>query len=208
MRLMMIGWLVLLMGAPVAMAQPGPDGPRGERFRKRMLRQFDKNGDGKLSPAERREMRAMMRLRRRQMLKKFDTNKDGRLDQTERQAMRAQRRARRQRMLKKFDKNNDGKLDRSERVAMRAHRRASRAIKRFDGLLKKHDRNRDGQLSWAEIKPNAPGQVKRMRRRFTASDADGNGVVTRDEFIKAAHRINRTRRGKRPRRPMRPGKVR
>jgi len=202
MRLLLIGSLSLLLAAP-ALAQPGHNGRQG-KWRKRMLKQFDKNNDGKLNDAERREMRAAMRQRRQRMLKKFDKNNNGRLDRDERMAMRSMRRNRRQKMLKKFDTNRDGKLDRSERRALRTNRRAKRAVSRFDGLLKKFDRNKDGKLSWAEIKPKAAGRVRQLRRRFSRSDANKDGIVDRAEFIKAAHRINR-RGGKRGKRGGPPG---
>ena len=61
--------------------------------REEMVKKFDKDGDGKLSEAERQEARKSMGgrpgMNREELMKKFDTNGDGKLDETERQAARA-----------------------------------------------------------------------------------------------------------------------
>lgn len=52
----------------------------------------------------------------------------------------------------------------------------ARAEKRWDRALKRMDLNKDGVLSRDEIKKNASAKAARF-------DADGNGVVTRAEFV-------------------------
>ena len=61
----------------------------------KLLKKFDKDGDGKLNEAERsalvafrKENGAKTKARRAELLKKFDKNGDGKLDKTERQAAR------------------------------------------------------------------------------------------------------------------------
>lgn len=95
-------------GAPVAAGQGGnADGsrPRGDFNQQEMLRQFDKNSDGKLDETEREAMRAARPAR-------FDggpggarTNSRPRLSQEE--------------VLRRFDKNGNGKLDEDELGALR-----------------------------------------------------------------------------------------
>ena len=94
--------------------RPGRQGPPPE-----VVKEFDKDGDGKLSDAERAEMRKVMETRmeerRKEMLEKFDTDKDGKLSPEEREKAREANRAE---MLKKFDKDGDGKLSEEERKDM------------------------------------------------------------------------------------------
>lgn len=84
--------------------QSGADGARPpmdrERFHQRMLERFDKDGDGKLSEAERQAaheamgpMREKLAARRAEMLARFDADHDGQLSESERQAARAAREA-------------------------------------------------------------------------------------------------------------------
>ncbi|HOX57076.1 MAG TPA: efflux RND transporter periplasmic adaptor subunit [Candidatus Paceibacterota bacterium] len=108
-------------------ATPGPDTPRtspggpvaaansdakGEDSRRRasvnpqeMLRQFDKDGDGKLDDTEREAMRAAVAARLGGEPGGARTNTRPRLNREE--------------ALKQFDKNGDGKLDEDELAAMR-----------------------------------------------------------------------------------------
>jgi hypothetical protein len=84
-----------------------------------VVKEFDKDGDGKLSDAERKTMReamqARMEARRKEMLEKFDKDKDGKLSDEERTAMREAHKAQ---MLEKYDTDKDGKLSEEERKAM------------------------------------------------------------------------------------------
>jgi hypothetical protein len=119
--LMTLGALIgtcLIAGAEENQANPErparPHGPPPE-----VVKEFDKDGDGKLSAEERTTMRetikARMEERRKQMLEKFDEDKDGELSPAEREKAREARRAE---MLEKFDKDGDGKLSAEERAAM------------------------------------------------------------------------------------------
>lgn len=107
-----------------ASAQDGPQRPNRPNRPQgppppELVKEFDKDGDGKLSEEERKAMRetmqARMEERRKEMLEKFDTDKDGKLSPEEQEAARAARHAE---MLKKYDKDGDGKLSDEERAAM------------------------------------------------------------------------------------------
>jgi HlyD family secretion protein len=93
--------------AEVADADHGrPAGARGETdrmSREEMLKEFDKDGDGKLNETEREAMRVAMATR-------FASPGDGRG---------GGQRVSPEEMLKRFDKNGDGELDDQERAAMR-----------------------------------------------------------------------------------------
>jgi len=84
-----------------------------------LLKQFDKDGDGKLSDEERTAMQEAGRARReamqKEMLAKYDTDKDGKLSDEERAKARADREAE---MLKKYDTDGDGKLSDEEKAKM------------------------------------------------------------------------------------------
>lgn len=97
----------------------------------KVMEQFDKDGDGKLSTEERKAMREEMRKERE---KAFDKDGDGKLSETERAAMDAARKERE----KAFDKDGDGKLSLEERKAMHeemrkgVHGRKGKAAKAQD----------------------------------------------------------------------------
>ena len=95
---------------------------RGD-WRERMIKQFDKDGDGKLNEAERQEARKNWRKRgeerRQQFMKKYDKNGDGKIDDAEGEQI-AQDMLKRfkehapDRYKERYDKNNDGKVDAEE----------------------------------------------------------------------------------------------
>jgi EF hand len=111
----------LLLGASLfASAQdPGPKRPPGGKLPPAILKEFDKDGDGKLSDEERKAMReameARMKERRKEMLEKYDADGDGKLSEEEIAKARADRQAE---ILKKYDKDGDGKLSEEERAAI------------------------------------------------------------------------------------------
>ncbi len=96
-------------GEPIAGADKGRSGEgprqRGNFNREEMLRQFDKDGDGKLDDTEREAMRTTMAARFGSGGFGDRTNARPRLSQEE--------------LVKRFDKNGDGKLDDEELAAMR-----------------------------------------------------------------------------------------
>jgi hypothetical protein len=82
-----------------------------------VLKEFDKDGDGKLSEDERTAMReamkAKMEERKKEMLAKYDADGDGTLSDDEKAKAMADRKAE---MLKKFDTDGDGVLNPEERA--------------------------------------------------------------------------------------------
>lgn len=99
------------VGEPVAdtgMRGQGDDSRRrGDFNSEEMMKQFDKDGDGKLDEGERDAMRSAMaaRFAGGGRAGRSGTNSGPRMDREE--------------MLKRFDKNGDGKLDEEELAAMR-----------------------------------------------------------------------------------------
>jgi Ca2+-binding EF-hand superfamily protein len=88
----------------------------------------------------------------------------------------------RARLLEKYDTNHDGTLDANEKAAMREQMRQMRE-KRHAAMLARFDVNKDGKLD--------PGERKAMidtlaTERFKKLDANGDGVVSLDEFRAAA----------------------
>ena len=79
-----------------------------------VLKEFDKDGDGKLSEDERKAMREAAQ---KKMLEKYDKDKDGKLNDEERKAMREDQEAKHKALLEKYDKDKDGKLSPEERKA-------------------------------------------------------------------------------------------
>ena len=154
-----------------------------------LMKQFDKDGDGRLSEEERAE--AMKALREktadlaemrkkfaREIIAKFDRDGDGKLDENElvgfmeeqRKAFESgmQRRGPRREftppkeILAKFDKDGDGKLSREERRSM-----FEEARKKREELFKKYDADGDGKLSDSEKTkliqdPEVQDMMKRM----------------------------------------------
>jgi hypothetical protein len=84
-----------------------------------VIKEFDKDGDGKLSDEERTAMRDTMRAKmeeqRKATLEKYDADKDGKLNKEEAEKARTERQAE---LLKKYDKDGDGKLSDEERKAI------------------------------------------------------------------------------------------
>lgn len=105
-------------------------GGRGGAPTAEMIKEFDKDGDGKLSEDERTAMRTAFRERaekaRAEREKEFDKDGDGKLNDEERKAMMDANRERmeqfRKEREKEFDKDGDGKLNDEERAAMMAAR--------------------------------------------------------------------------------------
>ncbi len=81
-----------------------------------VLKKYDKDGDGKLSPDE---VKAMRDARKAETLKKYDKDGDGKLSDEERQAMKDDIETRRKALLEKYDANKNGKLDPDEMKAAR-----------------------------------------------------------------------------------------
>ena len=111
--------------------------------------EFDTDGDGKISAAERTAAREAHQAKR---LAKFDADGDGKLSPTEENAARKWEHERR---VQALDKDNDGQISEEERSAARKGRNQQR-IEQFDS-------NGDGKVTGEELerakaarKPNHP----------------------------------------------------
>jgi len=113
-----------------------------EERKQKMVKEFDKDGDGKWSDEEKEAMKKAMKERRKEM--------------TERR--RKRRQEMRKKMLEKFDKDGDGKLSDEERKAMQEafRERREKAHKRAEELAKVvFDTDKDGKLSKEEMRTMA-----------------------------------------------------
>jgi hypothetical protein len=121
---------------PIGPARPGPGAMGGQRqrdprraqlraeLRQALVERFDRNGDGRLEPGERRQaIRALRRLVRRMA----------------RQEMMVERRGRRQRLIQRYDNDGDGNLGPGELPP------------RLQQKLRRFDRNADGWLDDADL---------------------------------------------------------
>jgi len=130
----------------IVMAEEGKEGAdagkgkghRGCPDKAEMMKKFDKDGDGKLSDAEKAEMKKEWESKKAaheaEMLKKFDKDGDGKLSEAEKEEMMKERKAAMEAaMLKKFDKDGDGKLSDTEKAEM------EKAMKEHHKGMKKGD---------------------------------------------------------------------
>ncbi len=127
--------VVAMMVTVSVQAEDKPKPAAQADFPKRMnvgadaLKEFDKDGDGKLNEQERAARFEQMRKARE---KAFDKDGDGKLDDAEKAAMAEAFKARE----KAFDKDGDGKLSDEERKAMREAMKRRHPGKRKDGIGK------------------------------------------------------------------------
>ncbi len=102
----------------IASAQDKGQNPKRE-IPPEILKEFDKDEDGKLSDNERKAAKEARNAKRKEWRKKaladFDKDGDGKLTGDEQKAA---RKAHKAAMMKKFDKDNDGKLSEEERAKM------------------------------------------------------------------------------------------
>ncbi len=176
----------------------------GRGDRRNRWREFDTDGDGKLSDAEREAMmkkiREQAQARReayeKALLEKYDADGDGQLSDEEKQTARAKEsEARRQRwLLRRFDKDGDGQLSAEETAAKdeavkrwqkRREEWAQRREEMKKRILEKYDADGDGELNDAERKAfrdDRMKQAEKMRQTWRSiADMDGDGEVTRAE---------------------------
>ena len=103
----------------------GDRGDRGAEAREAMMKQFDTDGDGELSDAERQAARAQWEARASQgrqiLVRRYDKDGDGELNDAERQAAREEMGQIRdeiaQRIVPQYDLDGDGELNDQERQA-------------------------------------------------------------------------------------------
>jgi len=178
---------------------------RGSRAgREDMMRQYDKDGDGKLNESEQQAAREawekrMQEMRARWELRRYDTNRDGKLDEEEtaaRDKARAEREERRKEFMKRFDKNENGRIDEDERGAIGEYYRDQRRKHE----LERYDKDGDGELSDEERAAREEERQKRIaewRARFEMRRYDANRDGKLDEEETAARDKARAEREER-----------
>jgi len=121
-----ITWIALALAAAGTFAanaqeddKAGPRGGRGPRqFGPAVIKEFDKDGDGKLNDEERKAAGEAFQAKREEARKKelaeFDKDKDGKLNDEEQKAANEARETKRKALVEKYDADKDGKLSREE----------------------------------------------------------------------------------------------
>jgi Ca2+-binding EF-hand superfamily protein len=184
-------------------------------LRERILKHFDKDGDGKLDQGEREalkdaigphpklklELVAIGVKARQHVLKRiewaYDVDNSGDLDATERAALAAAVKVRceerKERALAKFDANGDGKLDDGELRDALKDRLLAR-IAKVKEILGKFDANGDGKLDDGEraaakaaLRAHYLAKREEVKAKF---DTNGDGKLDDGEIaaLKAAIR--------------------
>jgi Ca2+-binding EF-hand superfamily protein len=95
-------------------------------------------------------------------------------------------------VMQKYDLNKDGKLDDGEKQAMRADFKAKFAEKRAE-MISKFDTNKDGKLDDGE---KTAMREARATEAFQKLDANGDGVLSLDEFKAGKATMGRHARGR------------
>jgi hypothetical protein len=150
------------------------------------MSKWDKDGDGKLSDAEREAMRESYRKR---SMEKWDKDGDGKLSDEERQAMRKGRRGGMGEVMERwrlqtFDIDGDGKLNEAEEAERKEFQGQFRDMgKRID--VRFNDLDGDGTVSREErqkiMREWSGSALKMMAMAATYMDRDGDGTVSADE---------------------------
>lgn len=163
---------------------------RGQ-LKKRLLKKYDRDGDGKLNKEERARFKADYKAHRAKGSKKFDGN----LSEEERaqreiikasmEEARAQSKAD---LLDRFDQNGNGKLEGNELKKLKEIQLSIR----WQKLLDKHDQDGDGKLSEEEAAPLKARRGKSKAKRLEMFDKNGNGKLEGNE-LKAFKEAQRKR---------------
>ncbi len=188
-------WLTATTVAAAALALPAfADDDDGKRRRKRtqrgrldeqaMLERFDADGDGTLSPEERRDAQQTLAAERQEQayLELFDEDGDGELSDEEIRAARAEvnRLAEEitQRIEGQLDTDGDGELDGNELRAVLAQteKKKNAAKDMYRELAKEYDKDGDGQLS-DEEKAALRKAVAEKQRGERMREMPGDGAM-------------------------------
>jgi Ca2+-binding EF-hand superfamily protein len=150
-----------------------PDFPPRTNMRAEAMKEFDKDGDGKLNDDERKAMmearKAMGEKIRQAREKEFDKDGDGKLNDEEQKAMMDANKAMREKFMKErekeFDKDGDGKLSDEERKDMmeKFKQRHPTAGPQFAEMVKRFDKDGDGKLNEEERKAMMEARGKQMQ---------------------------------------------
>ncbi|WOO43230.1 hypothetical protein [Rubellicoccus peritrichatus] len=144
---------MILAGTAIVAAKPQKE-RQGPPSHADFMEQFDTDGDGTISEAERESARETMKSEGRRP--------GGRQGQI------------RQKMIEKFDADGDGKLTGDERKQAREAIRQQRQLRHFDA-------DGDGQLNAAEQAEAQAFEDERKAQMLERFDADGDGLLSDEE---------------------------
>ena len=156
-------------------------------------KEYDKDGDGRLSAdemaayreASRKQSEQRRQAYEREMLERWDADKDGKLSAEERKAWYAERY--RQSLLRRFDKDKDGKLspDEDAEKAKYLAQVEQRRREYHEQYVKPWDADGDGKLSGEETRARNDHYRKKAEQRSREIrkqwDADGDGKLSGEE---------------------------
>lgn len=150
------------------------ESPRGRR----LLEQFDADGDGKLDDAERQaaldDMAAREAEREARRIERYDTDGDGMLSEAEEAAARAEERARQQdrfnRFAAEFDQDGDGDLNADERYDAFQTMRDRRE---YDAFVRRYDADGDGSITTADFNAFLTG----YQSQSPSADVNRDGAI-------------------------------
>jgi hypothetical protein len=135
-KLAFAGVLVCLATTSPLQAQQERDKTASGPTTSRILAHFDADKNGKLDPAERKELQRQLREFRKEQMALVDADKNGRISVAEQKAAKADKyteklSAQSRELLKKLDVNGDGELDSVEKGL-----RAQKATKKPESAAK------------------------------------------------------------------------
>lgn len=170
-KLMMVSVLSAAVALPVLSGWAGED-PAGmsNKRAEHMLKWMDRNRDGAI---DRNEFRGPLN----RFFDGLDRDNDGAVSLAE-----AQEPARRR--FDRLDANNDGQVDRDEFLSGKPHRGKHRHHHCGKGDMKPEASE---QKSVHDKEARAQKRRERVEKYFTKLDADQNGVISLEEFLKRSN---------------------
>ena len=180
-------------GTVIAESAEGERPPFFQPDYRKLYKEYDKDGDGKMSREEYRDLAAAVQAeKKRWELEHYDTNGDGTVDDGERKAAEEARKRYYARMrerwtIRQWDKNKDGRLDEEELAAKKAQEDQSR--RRAEEYRRKYmeqwDTDRDGNISDEERKAMADHyrrlQEENRKKMLERWDTDKDGTLSQEE---------------------------
>jgi len=172
------------------------EGERPPVFRadyRKLYKEYDKDGDGRMSREEYLALAAAVKDERKKWeLEHYDTNGDGTVDDGERKAAEEARKRyyaqiRERWTVRRWDRNKDGRLDEEELAAKKAQedqsrRRAEEARRKY---MEQWDTDRDGNISDEEQKAMADHyrrlREERRKKMLERWDTDKDGTISQEE---------------------------